>query len=158
MNSVNISGRLTRDPQLRQTQNGKSVANFSIAVQRPGIRDTTDFIDCVAWDKTAEFVNNFFHKGKYIEISGVLTMRDFETNAGEKRKITEVRCDVVGFGGAKKEDDEPRRETAETGDEEPRRETAATDDEATRQEPTETCDSEAQWTERIKKFLLSIPA
>ncbi len=101
MNSITISGRLANEPKYRLTLNGKSVANFVVATQRPNVKDTVDFIDCVAWDKTADFICQHFCKGKWIEISGVFTTRDFEKD-GEKRKISEVRCDIAGFGGVKK--------------------------------------------------------
>lgn len=108
MNSASISGRLTRKPELRRTNNGKSVLSFSVAVQRPHVKDQTDFIDCVAWDSTAEFIANYFDKGKWIECTGVLTTRDFDAKDGTKRKITEIRVDDCGFGGAKKSDYEDK--------------------------------------------------
>ena len=75
MNSISISGRLTKDPELRRTQSGTAVCSFSVAVDRPGVKDKTDFIDCVAWDKRAEFVSKYFLKGDPIEVNGVLTRR-----------------------------------------------------------------------------------
>ncbi len=117
MNSILISGRIANEPRYRLTSNGKSVANFAVATQRPNVKETTDFIECVAWEKTADFICQNFHKGKWIEISGVLTTRDFEKD-GEKRKITEVRCDIVGFGGAKKCDcDIPRKDPEQEAEE-----------------------------------------
>ena len=101
MNIIAISGRLTRDPELRTTPNGKPVVEFTVAVDRPGVKDQTDFIDCVAWEKKAEFVARYFKQGKRIEASGVLTTRTYEKN-GVKRKRTEVRCDQVFFGESKK--------------------------------------------------------
>lgn len=102
MNIIAISGRLTRDPELRTTPNGKPVVEFTVAVDRPGVKDQTDFIDCVAWEKKAEFVARYFKQGKRIEASGVLTTRTYEKN-GAKRKRTEVRCDQVFFGESKKD-------------------------------------------------------
>lgn len=102
MNIIAISGRLTRDPELRTTPNGKPVVEFTVAVDRPGVKDQTDFIDCVAWEKKAEFVARYFKQGKRIEASGVLTTRTYEKN-GVKRKRTEVRCDQVFFGESKKD-------------------------------------------------------
>lgn len=102
MNSLALSGRLTRDPELRYTESGKEVCSFTIAVQRPGTKDKTDFIDCVAWEKKALFVSKYFKKGKWIEVSGIITTRLYETD-GRKRKDTEMRCDQVFFGDGKKE-------------------------------------------------------
>lgn len=109
MNIIAISGRLTRDPELRTTPNGKPVVEFTVAVDRPGVKDQTDFIDCVAWEKKAEFVARYFKQGKRIEASGVLTTRTYEKN-GVKRKRTEVRCDQVFFGESKKIAAPPRRQ------------------------------------------------
>ena len=103
MNIIAISGRLARDPELRTTPNGKPVVEFTVAVDRPGVKDQTDFIDCVAWEKKAEFVARYFKRGKRIEVSGVLTTRSYEKN-GAKRKRTEVRCDQVFFGESKNDD------------------------------------------------------
>lgn len=100
MNIIAVSGRLTRDPELRYTTSGKAVTSFTVAVDRPGVRDKTDFIDCVAWEKKAEFVSRNFRKGKRIEVSGVLTTRSYEKD-GQKRKAVEVRCDQVFFGDSK---------------------------------------------------------
>lgn len=105
MNIVATSGRLVRDPEMRHTTSGKAVTSFCIAVDRPGTKDKADFIDCIAWDKKAEFVCRYFHKGQRIEVSGVLTTRTYEKN-GDKRKATEVRCDQVFFGDSKKESEE----------------------------------------------------
>ena len=102
MNIVAESGNLTRDPELRYTGGKKAVCTFTIAVDRPGVKDKTDFLDCVAWDKKAEFVSKYFHKGQRIEVSGVLTTRKFEKD-GQKRKATEIRCDQVFFGDSKRD-------------------------------------------------------
>ena len=104
MNLIGISGRLVKDPELRYTNTEKAVTSFCIACDRPGVKDKTDFIDCVAWDKKAEFVAKYFHKGQRIEVSGVLTTRTYEKD-GQKRKTAEVRCDQVFFGDSKKNDD-----------------------------------------------------
>jgi len=100
MNIIAVSGNLTRDPELRCTSSGKSVTTFTIAVDRPGVKDKTDFIDCVAWEKKAEFVSRNFCKGKRIEVSGVLTTRSYDKD-GQKRKAVEVRCDQIFFGDSK---------------------------------------------------------
>ena len=115
MNIVAESGRLTRDPELRHTQSGKAVTVFTIAVDRPGVKDKTDFIDCVAWEKKAEFVSRNFRKGQRIEVSGILTTRQYEKD-GQKRKATEIRCDQVFFGDSKKIDSCPPTEPPESSD------------------------------------------
>lgn len=102
MNIAGITGNLTADPELKTTQSGISVCSFTVAVRRPHTKDTTDFIDCVAWKEKAEFITKYFSKGKKIEISGYLTTRVYGKE-GAKRKATELICDTVGFGG-KKED------------------------------------------------------
>lgn len=102
MNIFAGSGRLTRDPELRYTQSNVPVASFTMAIDRPGVKGKTDFIDCIAWEKKALFVNEWFKKGMRIEVSGVLTTRTYEKD-GQKRKVTEIKCDQVFFGESKKE-------------------------------------------------------
>lgn len=111
MNVVAISGRITSDPELKQTQDGTSVCRFSVAVRRPNVKDKTDFIDCIAWRQKAEFVSRFFQKGQRIEVTGYLTARKWEDKHGAKRVSHEVICDEVTFGDTKKE------AGAESGDE-----------------------------------------
>ena len=104
LNRIVIMGRLVRDPELRRSQSGKAVTSFTVAVDRPGVKDKTDFIDCVAWEKKAEFVSRYFRKGQRIEVSGVITTRTYEKD-GQNRKSTELRADQVFFGDSKKSDD-----------------------------------------------------
>ena len=101
MNKVIIMGRLTRDPELRRTQNDLPVATFSIAVDRKGKKKQTDFIDCVAWRQTAEFVSQWFPKGKMISIVGSLQVRNWKDKEGNNRKAVEVVADEVYFCGDK---------------------------------------------------------
>ncbi len=98
MNSVNLLGRLTRDVELRYTPSEKAVASFSIAVGRG---DQTDFINCVAWEKTAQFINQYFHKGDMIAVSGRLQSRTYETQNG-KRTVLEVVVNKAYFAGGKR--------------------------------------------------------
>ena len=92
LNRIVLMGRLTRDPELRQTQSGASVANFSLAVDRD-FKDkqtgekTTDFIDIVAWRQTAEFVSRFFTKGRMAVVEGRLQIRDWTDKDGNKYVI-----------------------------------------------------------------------
>ena len=112
LNHITLMGRLTRDPELRYTQSNTPVASFRIAVDRDyqprdGGERQTDFIDCVAWRSTAEFVSKYFHKGSMAVVSGRLQMRDWTDRDGNKRTSAEVVVDNVYFGDSKKsrEDD-----------------------------------------------------
>ena len=105
LNNWTGAGRLTRDVELRQTQSGKSVANFSIAIDRDfarqdGERDT-DFIDVVVWDKTAEFVSKYFKKGSMIIVNGRLQVRTWQDDDGNNRRVYEIVANNVYFGGSK---------------------------------------------------------
>lgn len=102
LNKIVIMGRLTRDPELRQTQNQIPVASFTLAVDRD-FGEEADFIDCVAWRKTAEFVSNYFLKGKMAVVAGRLQIRNWEDKDGNKRKSAEVVADNVYFGDSKKD-------------------------------------------------------
>lgn len=99
-NRVIIMGRLTADPELRQTPNNISVSSFTVAVDRPFSKNTerqTDFLDCVAWRGTAEFVSRYFQKGKPIMVEGRLQVNNYTTQTGEKRKRYEIVVDNVSF-------------------------------------------------------------
>lgn len=101
LNQITIMGRLTRDPELRYTQSQKPVASFTLAVDRDFGDKETDFIDCVAWNKTAEFVSSYFKKGQMAIASGRLQIRDWTDKDGGKRRSAEVVADRVYFGEAK---------------------------------------------------------
>ena len=106
LNSIIIMGRLTRDPELRRTGSGLAVANFTVANERDmkgqnGERET-DFIDCVAWRQTGEFVSKYFQKGSMIVVSGRLTIRTWTDKDGNKRRNAEVVVDNAYFGESKK--------------------------------------------------------
>lgn len=108
LNHIVIMGRLTRDPELRRTGSGLAVASFSVAVERDypdqqtGQREV-DFIDCVAWRQTGEFVSKWFTKGSMIVVSGRLQMRNWTDKDGNKRKTAEINADNVYFGESKKD-------------------------------------------------------
>ena len=107
LNHIDIMGRLTRDPELRRTNSGKAVASFTVAVDRDfsqGDQKETDFIDCVAWQKTGEFVSKYFQKGSMIVVSGRLQIRSWTDKDGNKRRTAEVVADAVYFGDSKKQD------------------------------------------------------
>ena len=98
MNVCVLLGRLTKDPELKTTQSGKSVVTFSLAVD--GFKDT-DFIDCVAWNATAENLAKFKKKGEQIALTGRITTRSYEDRNGNKRKAVEVTCNTIDFVGGK---------------------------------------------------------
>ena len=107
LNHITIMGRLTRDPELRRTGSGIAVASFTVAVDRDfGGRDggerETDFIDCVAWRQTGEFVSKYFTKGSMIVVSGRLQIRSWTDKEGNKRRSAEVVADNVYFGESKR--------------------------------------------------------
>lgn len=97
MNKGQYTGRLTADPELKQTQSGVSVCSFTLAVKRPRRKDTTDFINFVAWRGDAEFVCRYFKKGDAMEVSGALTSRKYQDSDGKNRVAFEVECDEVSF-------------------------------------------------------------
>ena len=99
MNKAIMSGRLCADIELRQTPNGKNVCAFTLAVDRRGKDAGADFIDCVAWEKTAEFLSRYFQKGQQMNICGRLQTRSYEDKEGKKRKATEIVVEEVGFCG-----------------------------------------------------------
>ena len=110
LNHITIMGRLTRDPELRRTGSGVAVASFTVAVDRDfGGRDggerETDFIDCVAWRQTGEFVSKYFTKGSMIVVSGRLQIRNWNDKDGNKRRSAEVVADNVYFGESKRSAD-----------------------------------------------------
>lgn len=106
INKAILMGRLTRDPELRHTGAGTPVCSFSIAIDNGyGENRQTDFINCVAWNKTAEFVSNYFSKGKMIIVIGRIATRTWEGQDGKKNYVTEVVANEVSFGESKRSQD-----------------------------------------------------
>ena len=106
MNKCMLMGRLTREPEMRQTPNGVAVARFAIAVQRRFAKEgqqQADFIECVAWRQTAEFLCRYFHKGSMVAIVGSIQSRSWEDQNKQKRYATEVVADEVHFTGEKQQ-------------------------------------------------------
>lgn len=104
INKVILMGRLTKDPELRHTGNQTPVCAFSIAVDNGyGENKQTDFINCVAWNKTAEFVSKYFTKGKMIIVIGRISARSWEGQDGKRNYATEVVASEVSFGERKSE-------------------------------------------------------
>ena len=108
LNHITIAGRLTRDPDLRYTQNQVAVCSYSVAVERDyagqGQQRETDFFDCVAWRQGGEFVSKYFHKGDMIIVEGRMQARDWTDNNGNKRRNWEIQVDRNYFGGSKRDD------------------------------------------------------
>lgn len=104
MNSVNIIGRLCKEPELRRTQSGTACCSFSLAVKRPRVKDTTDFHDFVVWQQGAEYLCQYGHKGDLVGVTGSLITRSWEDKDGNKRKAIEVNCDSVELISGKKEE------------------------------------------------------
>ena len=103
MNKFVGIGRLVADVELRSTNSGKSVCAFTVAINRRGKDAGTDWVDCVAWEKTAEFISKHFNKGQQIAITGRLQTRSYEDKNGGKRKAVEVVVEEVDFCGSKPE-------------------------------------------------------
>ena len=107
LNHITIMGRLTRDPELKRTGSGIAVASFTVAVDRDmapqGQEKETDFIDCVAWRQTGEFVSKYFTKGRMIVVSGRLQIRSWNDKDGNKRRTAEVVADNCYFGDSRRD-------------------------------------------------------
>ena len=103
LNSVNIMGRFTDFPLLKTTNSGKNVVSFSLAVQDNYSKDKTYFIDCVAWEKTAEHISCYYSKGSLICIEGELQTRTYQDKNGNNRKVTEVVVKGTHFCEKKQE-------------------------------------------------------
>ena len=112
LNRIILMGRLVADPELRQTQSGVSVASFRIAVDRNyQSKDTgerqADFISCVAWRQTGEFISRYFQKGRMIALEGSLQTRNYEDKTGAKRTAYEVIVDQAYFADSKPAESQP---------------------------------------------------
>lgn len=101
LNRIIVMGRLTRDPELRRTGNGTAVTSFTIACDRDFGDKETDFLECVAWKQTGEFVSKYFSKGRMAVVSGRLQIRGWEDKDGNKRRTAEIVADNVYFGDSK---------------------------------------------------------
>ncbi len=120
LNHITIMGRLVRDPELRRTGSGVAVASFTLAVDRDfapkdGGNRETDFIDCVAWRQTGEFVSKYFAKGRMAVVSGRLQIRSWDDKDGNKRRTAEIVADNVYFGDSKRDGDSNSSYGAATG-------------------------------------------
>lgn len=121
LNHIDIMGRLTKDVELRRTTSGTAVANFTLACERDfgqGGQKESDFIECVAWGKTGEFVEKYFSKGKMAIVSGRLQIRKWEDKNGNKRNTAEIVAENIYFGESKS-DIGSKYESTKTGALEP---------------------------------------
>lgn len=114
LNRAILMGRLTADPELRYTQNNTPVTSFTLAVNRTLDRQQADFIEVVAWQKTAQFVCQYFQKGQPMIVEGRIQTRTWEDKQGGKRKAVEVVAEQVHFAGPKKDESQPAPEFAPT--------------------------------------------
>ena len=107
LNSVQLIGRFTRDPELRTTQSGVSTCSFTIAVDRNFVRQgeerKADFINCVAWRQTAEFITRYFKKGNLIALEGSIQTRNWDDNEGKRHYVTEVVVERTHFVESKRD-------------------------------------------------------
>lgn len=110
MNTCVLMGRCTKDPEKRYTQSNTPVTSFTIAVDR--FKDGTDFFDCTAWNKTADFVADYFRKGDMICVRGRLQNREWTDKNGNARRSTEIVAEEVSFCGGKKPDQKEAYERA----------------------------------------------
>lgn len=113
MNSINLTGNICNDLELKKTNSGKSVLQFNLAVSRPFTKDTTDFIPVVVWNQPAEFLSTYARKGSKIAVSGKLTTRNWEDSNGNKRTAYEVVADNVELMERKTEGEAPSGATYE---------------------------------------------
>ena len=103
-NKITIMGRLTRDPEMKRSQDGATqMARFSIAINRRFKNEVTDYFNCIAFGKTAEFVCKWFEKGRMIACVGSMQMNNYTDSIGNKRTTYDVNVDEVYFGGDKNE-------------------------------------------------------
>ena len=105
LNKIILSGRLVRDPEMRTTQSGKSIASFTLAVDRDfapqGQKKETDFINCTAWNGTADFMSRYFSKGSMATVCGSLQIQNYTDRDGKKRTSPNVNVENVYFAGEK---------------------------------------------------------
>ena len=109
MNHVILTGRLTSDTEIKKTQNGKSVTSFIIAVSNGKDKDA-DFINCVAWEKTAELINQYIKKGHMFGINGKVSTRSFENKEGKKQYVTEILVREVEFLESKQKENKQQEQ------------------------------------------------
>lgn len=119
MNVAMMIGRLTKDPEVRVTNSGKSVSTFTLAVDRRFSKEKNeaDFIPCVAWGKTAEIVGNYCDKGKQVAVAGRIQVRNYETQDGQKRYVTELIVNELELLGRKSDSGNQQSGNSQLGEE-----------------------------------------
>lgn len=103
MNTIQITGRLTADPECKHTQSGVAVCSYTLAVKRPKVKDVTDFLPVVSWRQGAEYLCQYAHKGDMIAATGTLTARKWQDKDGNSRVSYEVQTDTVEILSPRKE-------------------------------------------------------
>lgn len=116
MNNVSLIGRLTKDPELKTTQSGLPVCRFTVAVDRTYSKDQTDFINCIAWRKTAEFISSYFSKGQRIALTGSIQTGSYTDKDGKTVYTTDINVGNVEFCESKKKNNDSNNNSVETGD------------------------------------------
>lgn len=106
LNSVNLQGRLVRDPDVREIAGGKKLATFTLAVDKG--KDAADFIDCQAFDRTAETIGSYVHKGDMIVVTGRLSINLWKDKEGKNRKDYRVTVYDINFCGSRKTEEKPK--------------------------------------------------
>lgn len=120
INHVSIQGRFTKDLELKHTQNGVAVCNFTLAWnERYGDKEQTLFLNCVAYRNTAEFVEKYFRKGDQTIVEGKLVTRSYDDSQGQKKYVTELIVDKIHFCGSKKDKEESQEEYIDVSDDLP---------------------------------------
>lgn len=113
MNNCSFIGRFGKEPELKRTNSGKAVVTFSLAVNREGKKDEADWINFTAWEKTAELISKYCHKGDQIGVNGSLQQRSYEDIDGNKRTVHEVRVNRIYFLGRGKSGEARKNDLAE---------------------------------------------
>ena len=113
MNNVSLIGRLTKDPELKTTQSGLPVCRFTVAVDRTYSKDQTDFINCIAWRKTAEFISSYFSKGKRIALTGSIQTGSYTDKDGKTVYTTDINVNNVEFCERRKKSDSDSNNSVE---------------------------------------------
>jgi len=95
MNKIIISGRLTKDPEQRKTQSNKSVTNFTVAVNRRSKDEPTDFVNCIAWEKRSDFIQQYLEKGNRVNVAGRMESRTYDKSDGQKVQVWELQVEDI---------------------------------------------------------------
>jgi single-strand DNA-binding protein len=122
MNSINLIGNICNDLELKATPNGKYVCSFNVAVRRPFSKDITDFIPVICWDKQAETISKYAHKGTKVGITGMLTTRKYQDKNGNNRTAYDVVANNVLFLDSKRSENANESNSSSMGEKDPMQE------------------------------------